>query len=295
MSAAPVSVIGLGVMGSALADAMLAAGHPTTVWNRTASKSDELVTRGAHRAGTVAAALAASRVVVVCVLDNSVAHQLLDEAAGEVAGRTIVNLTNGTPAQARHLAAWVGEHGGEYLDGGIMATPPMIGGPDAYVLYSGQASALERVRPVLERFGGVNHVGEDPGLAALYDLALLSGMYGMLAGWFQSFAMVTSEGVAAGEFATLLGPWLQAMATYLTPIAEEVDAKSDLPDDAPLPAHIAALANIATAGAAQGVRADLLAPLRELFERAAAAGKVSLAGLVDVLHAGATAGRTAHA
>ena len=43
----PVTVIGLGPMGRAMAAAFLAAGQPTTVWNRTAGKADELLARGA--------------------------------------------------------------------------------------------------------------------------------------------------------------------------------------------------------------------------------------------------------
>jgi len=44
-----VTVIGLGSMGSALAGAVLEAGYPTTVWNRTAGKAEPLVRRGAAR------------------------------------------------------------------------------------------------------------------------------------------------------------------------------------------------------------------------------------------------------
>lgn len=58
-TAAPVTVIGLGLMGQALAGAFLKAGHPTTVWNRTASKADQLVAQGALLAPTVDAALKA--------------------------------------------------------------------------------------------------------------------------------------------------------------------------------------------------------------------------------------------
>lgn len=58
---APVTVIGLGLMGSALAGAFLANGNPTTVWNRSAEKADSLAAQGARRAATVADAVMASR------------------------------------------------------------------------------------------------------------------------------------------------------------------------------------------------------------------------------------------
>src|ERR1700754_1265589 len=54
-----VTVLGLGAMGSALARAFIAAGHPTTVWNRAPEKAAALVAAGAARADTAATAVAA--------------------------------------------------------------------------------------------------------------------------------------------------------------------------------------------------------------------------------------------
>ena len=73
----PVTVLGLGLMGRALAEAFLRAGHPTTVWNRTPGQADQLVARGAVRAGTPREAVEASRLVVVCVSTYDVARDLL--------------------------------------------------------------------------------------------------------------------------------------------------------------------------------------------------------------------------
>ena len=72
-----VSIIGLGAMGSALAAAFLKGDHPTTVWNRSAGKADALVARGAVRASTVADAVAASKLVVVCLLNYDTVYEAL--------------------------------------------------------------------------------------------------------------------------------------------------------------------------------------------------------------------------
>ncbi|GAA3079292.1 hypothetical protein GCM10020000_76170 [Streptomyces olivoverticillatus] len=48
---ANVTVIGLGAIGTALAGALVAAGHRTTVWNRTPGKGDALVEMGAVELG----------------------------------------------------------------------------------------------------------------------------------------------------------------------------------------------------------------------------------------------------
>jgi 3-hydroxyisobutyrate dehydrogenase-like beta-hydroxyacid dehydrogenase len=100
-----VTVIGLGAMGSALASAVLTAGYPTAVWNRSPERTQPLVAAGAVAAATPAEAIEASRLVIVCLLDMASVTDVLDPAKDALAGRVLVNLTNGTPAQARELIA----------------------------------------------------------------------------------------------------------------------------------------------------------------------------------------------
>lgn len=190
----PVTVLGLGAMGTALAQALLAGGHEVTVWNRTAARAEPLTAQGARAADTVEEAVTASPLVIVCVLDDAAVRATLEPVAATLADRALVNLTNGTPEQARATAAWAAGHGAHYVDGGIMAIPPMIGHPGSTLLYSGASTAFEAHRVTLERFGAATFLGTDPGVAALHDLALLSGMYGMLGGFLHAVAMVGTEG-----------------------------------------------------------------------------------------------------
>ena len=118
-----VSVLGLGAMGSALAAALVKAGHATTVWNRSAGKADNLVAQGAQAAATAGDAVRASRLVIACLLDHASVHEVLDPLSDELAGRTLINVTTTSPEQSRELAAWAADAGVAYLDGGIMAVP----------------------------------------------------------------------------------------------------------------------------------------------------------------------------
>nr|BFE84359.1 hypothetical protein GCM10020093_069600 [Planobispora longispora] len=104
----PVTVIGLGLMGQALAGAFLRGGHPTTVWNRTASKADKLAAEGARPAPTAADALRASPLTIVCVTDYRAVHELLGADDAALDGTTLINLTSGTSAQARRPRAGPG-------------------------------------------------------------------------------------------------------------------------------------------------------------------------------------------
>ncbi|PZG49752.1 6-phosphogluconate dehydrogenase [Spongiactinospora gelatinilytica] len=257
MTKTAVTVLGLGAMGRALAEATLAAGHPTTVWNRSADKAADLVDRGAVRAATVAEAVGAAPVVIACVLDQPVLCEILDPAADALAGRALVNLTNGTPDEARRMAEWVAGHGADYLDGGIMAVPPMIGEPGALILYSGSREVFDRHRTVLDVLAEGDHLGADPGLAALYDLALLGGMYGMFAGARHAAALVATVGGDPVRFVEQrLVPWLNAVMPALSGSAEAGD-----PADSPVAMQRIAIANIIRASREQGLPADLLAHL----------------------------------
>lgn len=263
-----ISIIGLGAMGQALAAAFLARGHGVTVWNRTPGKAGELVAAGAREAAGVAEALAASELSVICVLDYAVADALVDAAGAALSGRTLVNLTNGTPRQARVTAARVTALGATYLDGGIMATPPMIGGEHAFILYSGDAAGFARHEEALGALGRPVHIGPDAGLASLYDLALLSGMYGLFAGFLHAMALVRSEGVSAEAFVTLLQPWVGAMLEAFPDYAARIDSGDHARDVmSNLSMQTTAMENILAASREQGIDAALLAPLLPLMRR----------------------------
>ncbi|MEU5580478.1 NAD(P)-binding domain-containing protein [Streptomyces huasconensis] len=266
---ASVTVLGLGLMGTALAAALLKAGHDTTVWNRTASKTGPLAAQGATPADTAAGAIAASPLVIVCLTTNDNVRGLLEAEADALAGRTVVNLTHGTPAQARELADWAAGHGITYIDGGIMAVPQMIATPAAYILYSGtDEDAYETHGPTLAALADTKWVGKDPGAAALYDLSLLTGMYGMVMGVVQAYALIGSGGVPARDFAPLLKDWVNAMTDGLVPgMAEALDSGQHLTDVSSLAVNQAALPNFLTAFAQQRLRTDLFEPLQALLDR----------------------------
>lgn len=262
LSKPAVTVVGLGAMGSALAEALLAGGYPTTVWNRSAHKADPLVAKGAVRAETAAEAITASRLVIVCLLDYHSVSDVLGVDAGSLSGRVLVNLTNGTPAQAFELAAWAAQRDADYLDGGIMAVPPMIATPAAFLLYSGSRSAFDTYRHVLDSLGESHYLGADPGMAALHDLALLSGMYGMVVGVLHAFALVGTEGVEATTFAPMLSRWLDGMSGFVSGAAEQIDKRDyTIGVTSNLAMQAAAYVNLVQVAEEQGISPELVAPL----------------------------------
>lgn len=279
---AAVSVLGLGSMGAAVAGSLLRAGHQVTVWNRTPDKADALAAAGAISADSPALAIRDAAIVLICLLDDGAVTSTLKAAGDAMAGRTIVNLTNNTPAEARALGQWVAWQGAQYLDGGIMAIPPMIGGADAVILYSGDQGAFAHAAPVLGCLGSAEYLGSDAGLAALHDLALLSAMYGMFAGYLHAAALVGSEKVPAHALNRLVIPWLQGMMETLPPLAAQIDS-GDYAQDvvSNLSMQARAMDNIMAASRAQGVDPGLLVPMQAMMrKRAASHGDEDLSGLI---------------
>jgi 3-hydroxyisobutyrate dehydrogenase-like beta-hydroxyacid dehydrogenase len=257
-------------MGSALAAAALAAGHRTTVWNRTAARTEPLRADGATVAHTVTDAVT-SDLIVVCLLDHASVHAVLDPVADSLAGRQVLNVTTTTPDGARELAQWAAAAGITYLDGGIMATPEMIGTPASSVFYSGAREVFDANRALLETWGIAEYFGSDPGMAALYDLALLAGMYAMFAGFFHGAAMVAAAGVTAAEFAERAVPWLQALAPSVAEYANVIDGGDySVPGQQSL--LFSDLTDIVDASRGLGISTELVDAMQGLIRRQVDAG-----------------------
>src|ERR1022692_4429566 len=112
-----IAVLGMGRMGSAIAEALMVAGHKVTVWNRTPEKTHSFDGR-ARVAASVVEACRVSDVTILCVLnyDSSDALLRVRDVKPLLAGKTLVQLSSGTPARAREAAAWAASVGFAYLD-----------------------------------------------------------------------------------------------------------------------------------------------------------------------------------
>lgn len=257
-------------MGSQLARTALNAGYPTSVWNRTAARVSPLVEEGADALATPAEALGAD-LVVVCLFDQASVHEVLDPVADRLAGRRLLNLTTTSPEGARELARWAAGHGAEYLDGGIMATPEMIATPQSAILYSGSAAVFEDHRTFLELWGSAEYFGDDPGMASLYDLALLSAMYVMFAGFVHGAAMVGAAGVPAKEFAARTAAWLPALMPAIAEYATVIDAGDyTVPGQQSL--YFSDLTDIVNASRDQGISTEVVDMVQRLIHRQIDAG-----------------------
>jgi 3-hydroxyisobutyrate dehydrogenase-like beta-hydroxyacid dehydrogenase len=273
-SPTPVTVLGLGLMGQALAKAFLNGGHPTTVWNRTAAKAEQLAAQGAILADSAGDAVAASPLVVVCISDYEAVHELLSPMADVLAGRVLVNLTTGTSAQARTTAEWAAQRKIVYLEGVIMAIPPDIATDAAVVLYSGPRSAFDAHEPTLRSVAptGTTYLGHDHGLSPLHDMALLNFLWGVLNAFLQGAALLETANVSATTFAPLANRMIAVSTEYVTANAAQVDEGKYPGADATMTVHRAGLQHLVEESEHLGVNAEVPRLFKALADRAVADG-----------------------
>jgi 3-hydroxyisobutyrate dehydrogenase-like beta-hydroxyacid dehydrogenase len=268
----PVTMIGLGPMGRAMARAYLGAGHPVTVWNRTASRADDLVAAGATRAATPAESVAASPLVLLSLTHYAAMYEILGDVGDALAGKVVVNLGSDTPQAARDAADWLAERGAELLVGGVMVGADTVGTPDAYVFYSGPRSVFDEHEPTLRVIGRPDHRGSDPAVAQLFYQALVHVFVTTLATFVQGAALLGTAGVLAREYAPLADELVELARSAFGVAAANIDTNEHPDDGASAQMMAVGVEHIAAAVAAAGQDTALPDAVRSLYERMVDAG-----------------------
>jgi len=213
-----VSVLGLGLMGSALATALLGQGYEVTVWNRSPEKCSEF--EGLARvASSVLEACTASSVIVVCLLNYEASQCLLrlSEIESVLSGKVLIQLSTGSPAEARGTSAWAQECCAAYLDGAILGSPSMIGGDQAKILVSGPQDVFDQNIELFKAFTrDPSFCGDDPGRAAALDHAALELSAGCAIVLFHAMALCAAESISFEDLFGLVTPFKDGYVERVT-------------------------------------------------------------------------------
>lgn len=278
-----ITVIGLGLMGAALARAIQRAGHDLTVWNRSPAKMQPFIDDAVAAAPDVVSAVTASPVILICIDDYAATMAMLrsDAVAPLLAGRTVVQLSTGTPREAGESAEWMKAHDVFYLDGAILAGPEDIGTDHAQILLSGDEAAQERSSGLLQCLGGeLRYLGTNVRAAAALDLAWLCDSYGRFLAVVHAACLCESEGVGVDLFASLFDE-----SSTIRGYADIIHSAGFENRTATLQVWDAALQRIRTQGEDAGINTDFPDFVSSLFKKAVDAGygEENVMALVKVL------------
>jgi len=277
-----ISVIGLGSMGSTLAKTLLSAGHTVTVWNRSQEKAELLVGDGAEIGVTVAEAVEASPVTLVCIDNYTTTRKIFasDEVLSMLADRVIVQMSSGTPLEAVADEGWFLEKGAGYLDAAILGSPKVIGTKAGQILIAGNENLWKECNTVLECLvGNFQYTGTRIDSAKILDLAWLSQRLGYFMGVFQGLLLCEAGGVGLDVFSATV-----AVDARASMIANTIHTNTFSDPVNTVKVWEEALHHIQIHAKELGTNSEILDFIADKFQRAQSAGyeEEDLAALIKV-------------
>ena len=267
-----ISLLGCGLLGTAIGERLLARGYRLHVWNRRPERTQTLVAAGAQLAASPAEAVAAGDLVITVLSDGPItAEVLLNQAGSALPGRLVLQVATIAPAESRDLAIALQQRRAHYLETPMLGSRPEALAGCLQVMVAGELADLERARPVLTALGGEpRHLG--PVGSALHTKLALNQLIASLTHSFSlALHVVQQAGVEVDAFMAILRDSALYAPTFDKKLAKE------LADDYSNPnfptAHLRKdLQLFVDAAAALQLETKGLEGLAELLERATAAG-----------------------
>ena len=150
MTTSPIGLVGVGLLGTALAERMLARGLAVHGFDLDEARLVGLKELGGQSHASAASVAAACETIVLCLPDSAVVARVIDELAPAIGRRTLlIDATTGDPAHTEQLAARLGHRGIAYIDATIAGSSEQTRRGEAVVLIGGDLEHVERATPVL--------------------------------------------------------------------------------------------------------------------------------------------------
>jgi len=212
--------VGLGHMGSAMAANLLAAGHPLSVHNRTAAKTEPLVAIGAARAETPGAAASGEAVITMLADDAAVEAAVFGEDGMLEAlrpGAIHISMSTISVALAARLAEAHAARGQVYVSAPVFGRPDAAAAGKLFVVAAGPAAAIATCQPVFDVLGQRTFVVSEHAPNA--NVVKLSGNFliaSVIEALGEAFALVDKAGIDRAQYLDLLVSTLFGAPVYKT-------------------------------------------------------------------------------
>jgi len=281
-----ISVIGLGAMGSALAQTLLSNGYSVTVWNRSIEKTEPLAFAGATVAETVSQAIAASPATITCITSHDQTIKLLTKNASCLSGKTIIELSTGGASEAEALVRLLSKNNASWLIGIINGYPTAIGKPETVLTFVGAPEVWEKWQSALKILGGKStHVGTEAGMLAALFAALFTTRQGFMFGMIFGALVCKKAGIPLDTFAQQIPVSLGVLPSYHQYFSDTVPGKKFDNPPASMTTYAAALDDALSTFKEVGAPSDLPQLFSDLAHKGVDAGlnDKALTALVELL------------
>jgi 3-hydroxyisobutyrate dehydrogenase len=219
-----VGLVGLGRMGSAIAQRLGERGCGVIAWDQN-SKAMAAQGNRVHAVGSPRAVAESADVVLSIITEDKGVRRVFTGADGflaaNVAGKLFVEMSTLQPATHRELAPQVAARGARLIDSPVLGSIPTVREGKLVALVGGEADDVARARSVLDHLTRrVAHLGPN-GAGCAMKLAVNLGMAVYLQALAESLALGTSEGLGIDQMLDIFSdavtatPWLKGKLPVL--------------------------------------------------------------------------------
>jgi 3-hydroxyisobutyrate dehydrogenase len=200
--------VGLGTMGTPMAQRHINAGFPVTVYNRKKEKGSALQAAGATIAATPAELLRNTDIVFLMVSDDQAIRDCFTGANGLLAanasGKLIINMSTVSPGISREMAAACQQQGNEYLDAPVSGSVKQAQEGQLVIMVGGSTVAYVKAGPFLQPLGKlVVHLG-DAGAGNTVKLAINLLLSFHTQGLAEATLFANQHGVKTEDFMNIM-------------------------------------------------------------------------------------------
>jgi 3-hydroxyisobutyrate dehydrogenase-like beta-hydroxyacid dehydrogenase len=294
-----IGFLGLGTMGSAMANNIRKTGHALTVWNRTPQRAQPFAAKSVSVAQTPRECATGRDLVITCLSDEKALDAVLEGPDGVLAalrpGDVLVDMSTSGTRAARSIAARVAKRGAKFVSAPVLGSRPAAEKAQLVVVAGGPRDARERAHPALHAVSARMFEMDDPAQAALLKVCVNAVGGAMMAAFGESLALAATGGVPLGRFIEVLQASGFHSPLYLMKGEQIINDDFDPRFSLALAAKDLRLA--AESAADQGAPMPVSDAVRKLFVKGVASdrGPRDMAAIADMLlewtRAGAAAPR----
>ena len=201
-----IAIVGIGLLGRAVAERLHDSGHAVTAYNRTVSKTDPLRAHGITVVATAAEAVASTDCTLLFLSDAAAIRSILFPPASpiDLHGRTIIQMGTISPEESRTFQRSVSDGGGDYFEAPVLGSIAEAKAGTLIVMGGGTVDQLHRWDPVFSSLTPAPSLIGPVGQAAALKLALNHLIAAELSAFALSLGLIQRAGISVDQFMAIL-------------------------------------------------------------------------------------------
>ncbi|MFD2288949.1 NAD-binding protein [Pedobacter petrophilus] len=209
MSTTKIGWIGLGNMGIPMAEQLIKAEYPVTVYNRSEGKASQLMEMGARVADSPQGLASETDVIIIMVADDQAIEAVFEAENGllkaALKGKIIINMSTVSPAISKKMAAICAAQNAHYLDAPVSGSVKQAETGQLVIMVGGDQSAFEEVKPILDRLGKLSKWVGETGAGNQAKLAINSLLALYTQGLAETILFANEKGIKSADLLDLIG------------------------------------------------------------------------------------------